>query len=113
MADRTLRSDGVQDRQWHFRKEVTVGTLLAVLAYGIMFIITVTELRGITSSNTERIARIEQAPERVAVLEARMAAAERAAERLEARTVRSLSEIKDILQRMEERQRELDGHSRP
>ena len=103
-----LTSNGVQDRHWHFRKEVTVGTLLAILAYGVMFIITVTELRGQVGSNEERIGRIEAAAARVAVIETRVAAGERTVERLEERTVRSLSEIKAILQRIEERQRGAD-----
>jgi hypothetical protein len=85
---------------WHFRKEVTLGTVIALLVYGVSFLMIVAKMDA-------RLAALEAATvpqERIAIVETRVAAAERNLEQLEIRTIRSLDEIKMILQRIEQRQ---------
>lgn len=88
---------------WHFRKEVTLGTLIALAVYGVSFLMIVARMDA-------RLGALELATvpqERIAVVETRVAAAERNLEQLEIRTIRSLDEIKMILQRIEARQERL------
>lgn len=91
--------------QWHFRKEVTLGTLLTLIVYGVSFLIMVAKMDA-RITNLENIT-IPQ--ERIAVAETRIAANADNIDRLEARTLRALDEIKAVLQRVEKK---LDDKSR-
>lgn len=94
-----MQPGGIQDNHWHIRKEVTLGTLLALAVYGITFMVFVVQI----DARVERLEMSQAGRERVAVLEARVAAGERNLERLEERTLLSLEEIKGALRRIEER----------
>lgn len=89
-----------EHESWHFRKEVTLGTLIALVVYGVSFLMIVVRMDA-------RLGALELATvpqERIAVVETRVSATEKNLEQLEARTIRSLDEIKAILQRIEARQ---------
>ena len=89
-----------EHESWHVRKEVTLGTLIALVVYGVSFLMIVVRMDA-------RLGALELATvpqERIAVVETRVSAAEKNLEQLEARTIRSLDEIKAILQRIEARQ---------
>lgn len=93
----------LERESWHVRKEVTLGTLIALVVYGVSFLMIVVRMDA-------RLGALELATvpqERIAVVETRVSAAERNLEQLEARTIRSLDEIKMILQRIEARQERL------
>jgi hypothetical protein len=83
---------------WHVRREFTVGTLLTILVYGVVLIMTIVSLGG-------RVEKLEESTvdrERMAIAETRIASAERNAEALEQRTIKALDDIRDILRRIEE-----------
>lgn len=88
---------------WHFRKEVTLGTLIALAVYGVSFLMIVVRM----DARLGALELVTVPQERIAVVETRVAAAERNLEQLEIRTIRSLDEIKMILQRIEARQERL------
>jgi hypothetical protein len=85
---------------WHFRKEVTLGTLLALAVYGVSFLVMVAKM----DSRLTSLEAITVPQERIAIAETRVSAMEQNLDRLEARTLRSLDEIRDILKRIEQRQ---------
>lgn len=86
---------------WHFRKEFSIGTIIVLMVYGVMAVVSFTKLSERQLSTERSVARLIETTDRVAVAEERVAMALRNVDRLEERTVRELAEIKSILQRIE------------
>ena len=85
---------------WHFRKEVTLGTILTLIVYGLTLVVLVVKMDGRLTA----LEAVTVTPERMAIIETRVLAGERNLDRLEQRTLRSLDDIYRILTRIEERQ---------
>lgn len=95
---------GVQPpEQWHLRKEVSLGTILVLVVYGVSAV-------ALMSRMDERLASLERAAvtaERIAVAETNIQTNRDSIIHLEARTLKSLDEIKATLERIDRRM--LDG----
>lgn len=90
----------IEPGQWHLRKEVTLGTLLTIVVYAVVMLVFVIRMDG-------RMTTIEMNKadnERMAVAEERIRTNRDTTEKLEARTLATLDEIKQALRRIEERQ---------
>ena len=90
----------IEPGQWHLRKEVTLGTLLTVVVYAVVMLVFVIRMDG-RMTNIERNA---VDVERMARAEERIKTNRDTTEKLEARTLATLDEIKQALRRIEERQ---------
>lgn len=87
------------DESWHLKKEVSIGTLVAVAIQLIILLIMFVRM-------DERISRVEGenvTNARVSVVEQRLTAQERSTEKLEARTLKALDDINAALRRIEQR----------
>lgn len=95
-----LDHGGVQvPENWHLKKEVSIGTILVLIVYGVSAV-------ALMSRMDERLASLERAAvtaERIAVAETNIQTNREAILHLEARTLKSLDEIKNTLERIERR----------
>jgi hypothetical protein len=89
--------------QWHLRKEVTLGTLLTIVVYAVIMLVFVIRMDGRMTNLETRKADAE----RLAIAEERIRTNRDTTEKLEARTLVTLDEIKQALRRIEERQQKV------
>jgi hypothetical protein len=90
----------VDHGQWHLKKEVTLGTLLAIVVYAVVMLTFIIRMDG-RMTNLEVSAVDVQ---RMAIAETRIQTNKENTDKLEARTLLALDEIKNALRRIEERQ---------
>ena len=91
----------VDVEHWHLRKEITMGTLVALVVYLITLIVIFTKLDSRVENLEKSSATITDA--RLAVVEARVDTTRDELSRLEQRTINSLTEINVTLRRIEDR----------
>jgi len=86
-------------KHWHVRKEITLGTIFAILAQTII-LVSVFVSQGI---RIEALERDQVRLDRVAVIETRLNKLEDNVDRLENRTSKTIDDIYVILRRLEDR----------
>ena len=90
----------IEPGHWHLRKEVTLGTLLTIVVYAVVMLTFIVRMDG-RMTNIETTA-VDTA--RMAIAETRIQSNKENTDKLEARTLVALDEIKNALRRIEERQ---------